>query len=154
MSNARPRSSPRNRSSRTPTGASESGDYPWDVLEAGMDAALVAQDTGEKYGGRALDLNEYLAIAQEVYRADAGIALALQLASFGASIFEEHGTEEQKETYLRPVAENDRITGLAVSGPETSSDLAGMATTAEKEGDEWVIDGRSTGSATASRPTG
>jgi alkylation response protein AidB-like acyl-CoA dehydrogenase len=154
MSNARPRSSPRNRSSRTPTGASESGDYPWDVLEAGMDADLVAQDTGEEYGGRELDLYEYLAIAEEFYRADAGIALTLQLASFGASILEEHGTEEQKESCLRPVAENDQITGLAVSEPETGSDLAGMATTAEKEGDEWVIDGRSTGSATASRPTG
>ena len=32
------------------------GDYPWEILEAGMDAGLVAQDIGEKYGGRGLDL--------------------------------------------------------------------------------------------------
>jgi alkylation response protein AidB-like acyl-CoA dehydrogenase len=118
-----------------------SGEYPWDVLEAGMDAGLVAQDIGEAYGGRGLDLYEILAIAEEFYRADAGIALTLQLASFGAEMLGEYGTEEQKEEYLRPVAENERITGLAVSEPETGSDLAGMSTTARKEGDEYVIDG-------------
>jgi alkylation response protein AidB-like acyl-CoA dehydrogenase len=117
------------------------GDYPWEILEAGMDADLVSQDISEEYGGRGLDLHEILAIAEEFYRADAGIALTLQLASFGAEILQQHGSEAQKEQYLRPVAENERITGLAVSEPETGSDLAGMATTAEKEGDEYVING-------------
>ncbi|MFC6938603.1 acyl-CoA dehydrogenase family protein [Salinirubellus sp. GCM10025818] len=118
-----------------------SGEYPWDILEAGMDAGLVAQDIGEEYGGRGLDLYEILAIAEEFYRADAGIALTLQLASFGAEMLEEHGDDEQREEYLRPVAENEQITGLAVSEPQTGSDLAGMSTTARKEGDEYVVDG-------------
>ena len=119
----------------------ESGEYPWEVLEAGMDAGLVGQDLGEEVGGKGYDLQQVLAIAEEFYRADAGIALTLQLASFGAEIVEDHGSEAQKEEYLRPVAENEQITGLAVSEPETGSDLAGMTTSAEKEGDEWVING-------------
>jgi len=119
----------------------ESGDYPWEVLEAGVDAGLVAQDVAEEYGGRGWDIHQILAVAEEFYRADAGIALTLQLASFGTGITEEYGTEEQKEKYLRPVAENEQITGLAVSEPDTGSDLAGMATRAEKDGDEWVLDG-------------
>ncbi|MFC7135052.1 MULTISPECIES: acyl-CoA dehydrogenase family protein [Salinibaculum] len=118
-----------------------SGEYPWEILEAGMEAGLVAQDVPEEYGGRGLSLAEVLAIAEEFYRADAGIALTLQLASFGAEIVYEHGSEEQIEEYVRPVAENDQITGLAVSEPETGSDLAGMATTAEKDGDEYVLNG-------------
>ncbi len=118
-----------------------SGEYPWDVLEAGMDAGLVAQDVGEEWGGKGFSLHQVLAIAEEFYRADAGIALTLQLASFGAEIVEEHGDDAQKEEFLRPVAENEEITGLAVSEPETGSDLAGMSTTAEKDGDEWVING-------------
>jgi alkylation response protein AidB-like acyl-CoA dehydrogenase len=52
-----------------------------------------------------------------------------------------YGDEEQKEEYLPPLAAGERITGLAVSEPDTGSDLAGMTTTAEKEGDEYVIDG-------------
>ncbi|PSQ17476.1 acyl-CoA dehydrogenase [Halobacteriales archaeon QS_8_69_26] len=126
----------------------ESGEYPWDVLEAGMDAGLIAQDIPEEYGGRGLELHEILAIAEEFFRADGGIALTLQLASFGAEILLEYGDEEQKEEYLRPVAENEQITGLAVSESQSGSDLAGMQTRAEKveragghAGDEWVLDG-------------
>ncbi len=119
----------------------ESGEYPWEILEAGMDAGLVAQDVSEAYGGRGLSLSQLLAITEEFYRADAGIALTLQLASFGAEILQEHGTDEQRETYLRPVAENEQITGLAVSEPDGGSDLAGMETTAERDGDDYVIDG-------------
>ncbi|MFC5277720.1 acyl-CoA dehydrogenase family protein [Halorubrum rubrum] len=119
----------------------ESGEYPWDVLEAGMDAGLVAQDIGEAYGGRGLDLAQVLAIAEEFYRADAGIALTLQLASFGCEMLERYGTDEQKEEYLRPVAENDQISGLAVSEPETGSDLAGMTTEAEKVEGGYEITG-------------
>ncbi len=119
----------------------ESGEYPWEVLEAGMDAGLVGQDLGEEVGGKGYDLQQVLAIAEEFYRADAGIALTLQLASFGAEIVEDHGSEAQAEEFLRPVAENEQITGLAVSEPETGSDLAGMTTSAEKDGDEWVING-------------
>jgi len=119
----------------------ESGEYPWDVLEAGMEAGLVAQDVGEAYGGEGYDLYQVLAIAEELYRADAGVGLTLMLASFGAEIVEEHGTEAQKEEYLRPVAENEQLTGLAVSEPETGSDMAGMTTTAERDGEEWVLNG-------------
>ncbi|XVH31557.1 acyl-CoA dehydrogenase family protein [Haloferacaceae archaeon DSL9] len=110
----------------------DSGEYPWEILEAGMDAGLIAQDIGEAYGGRGLDLAQVLAVAEEFYRADAGIALTLQLASFGCELVEKYGSEDQKEEYLRPVAENEQISGLAVSEPDTGSDLAGMTTAAEK----------------------
>ena len=119
----------------------ERGEYPWEILEAGQEAGLVAADIPEEYGGRGLSLHEMLGVAEEFFRADAGIGLTLQLASFGAEMLVDHGTERQKSTYLPPVAAGDQLTGLAVSEPETGSDLAGMSTTAEKEGDEWVLDG-------------
>ena len=121
----------------------EHGEYPWEILEAGQDAGLIAQDLGEELGGRGLDLFETLAIAEEFYKADAGIALTLQLASFGAEIVEKYGNDEQKEQFLRPVAECKQITGLAVSEPQTGSDLAGMTTQAERddEAGEWVLNG-------------
>lgn len=119
------------------------GEYPWEILEAGQDAGLVAQDIGEEWGGKGFDVVQMLAVAEEWFRADAGIALTLQLASFGAEIVEEYGTDEQREEYLRPVAEGEAVTGLAVSEPDTGSDLTGMETTAEKdeEADEWVLNG-------------
>jgi acyl-CoA dehydrogenase len=119
----------------------EAGEYPWEILEAGQEAGLVAQDIPAEYGGRGFDLVEMLAIAEEFFRADAGIALTLQLASFGAEMLVDYGTEEQKEEYLPPLAAGETITGLAVSEPDTGSDLAGMTTRAEKDGDEYVLDG-------------
>jgi alkylation response protein AidB-like acyl-CoA dehydrogenase len=117
------------------------GDYPWEILEAGQEAGLVAQDIPEEYGGRGLEVPEILAMTEEFYRADAGIALTLQLASFGCEIVYEHGNEEQKAEYLQPVAEGDQISGLGVSEPEVGSDLSSIATFAEKDGDEYVLNG-------------
>ncbi|TMT86104.1 acyl-CoA dehydrogenase [Haloterrigena sp. H1] len=119
----------------------QAGEYPEEILEAGRDAGLVAQDIPEEWGGRGFDLAQLLALTEEFYRADAGIALTLQLASFGCEITYEHGTDEQCEEYIRPVAEGEQRSGLAVSEPETGSDLAGMQTRAERDGDEYVING-------------
>ena len=117
------------------------GAYPWDVLEAAYDAGLVAQDIPEEYGGSGLDLYETLAMAEEFYRADAGIGLTLMLASFGNELVYEYGTDEQCEEYVRPVAEGDQLSGLAVSEPQTGSDLAGMETTAERVEGGYEITG-------------
>ena len=119
----------------------EQGEYPEKILQAGMDAGLVAQSIGEEYGGRGFSLAEELAVTEEFYRADAGIALTLQLAGFGAGITERYGSEDQIEQYICPVANHEMRTGLAVSEPETGSDLAGMETTAERDGDSWVLNG-------------
>ncbi len=119
----------------------QSGEYPREILEAGQDAGLVAQDVPEEWGGRGFDLAQLLALTEEFYRADAGIALTLQLASFGCEMTYEYGTDEQCEEYVRPVAEGDQLSGLAVSEPETGSDLAGMQTRAERDGDEYVLNG-------------
>ena len=117
------------------------GEYPWAIVEAGQDAGLVAQDLTEQCGGRGFDTAEMLALVEEFFRADPGIGLTLRLASFGGELVETHGTEDQRETYLRPVAECEQITGLAISEPDTGSDLAGMTTRAERDGDEWVLNG-------------
>jgi alkylation response protein AidB-like acyl-CoA dehydrogenase len=119
----------------------ESGEYPWDVLEAGQEAGLVAQDIDEAYGGRGFGLEEILAVAEEFYHADAGIALVLQLASFGCELLQQYGTEAQKETYLPPVAAGEQLSGLAVSEPQTGSDLAGMRTTADRVDGGWRLNG-------------
>ncbi|MHC3439879.1 acyl-CoA dehydrogenase family protein [Natrialbaceae archaeon A-gly3] len=118
------------------------GEYPWEILEAGQQAGLVAQDIGEEYGGRGFDLEQELAIGEEFFRADAGIGLTLRLASVNCVILERHGNEQQKEEYLPPVANCEELSGIAISEPEPgASDMAGLTTTAEKDGDEWVLNG-------------
>jgi len=119
----------------------ERGDYPWSVLEAAQEAGLVGADIAEEYGGRGLDLPQRLALVEELFRADAGIGLTIQLASFAAEAVEAFGTDEQRERFLRPVAEGGQISGVGASEPQTGSDLAGMQASADRDGDGYVLDG-------------
>jgi len=80
-------------------------------------------------------------IVEELFAIDPGIALCLTSTSFGADSIMEFGTEEQKEEYLPPIAEGEAIMGSGISEPDTGSDVSSISTEAEKDGDEWVING-------------
>jgi len=98
-----------------------------------MDAGLIAQDIGEEYGGKG-STSHRCSRSRRSSTAPTPASRSRSSSSwrFGCEMVEQYGTDEQKEEYLRPVAENDQISGLAVSEPETGSDLAGMTTKAEK----------------------
>jgi len=118
-----------------------SAEYPVDVVEAAHDAGLVAQEIDAEYGGPGRSLDEIVATVEEFFRADAGLGLGIVSQSFGTEILQEFGTDTQKEEYLRAVAAGEKRTGMAISEPDTGSDLAGMEATARLDGDEWVLNG-------------
>lgn len=117
------------------------GEFPIEILRAAQEAGLAGRYFPEAYGGSGWTLADRLAVIEEWFRADGGIGLALQLADFGAKVVAMHGSDEQRSAWLPPVAEGNRITGLAATEPRGGSDLAGMGTTARREGDEYVLDG-------------
>ena len=119
----------------------ESGEYPVDVVEAAHEAGLVAQEIDAEYGGPGRSLDEIVATVEEFFRADAGLGLGIVSQSFGTEILQEFGTEAQKEEYLRAVATGEKRTGMAISEPDTGSDLAGMEASARLDGGEWVLNG-------------
>lgn len=118
-----------------------SGDYPTEVVAAAQAAGLAGQYVPAAHGGEGWSLAERLAVVEELFRADGGIGLAIQLVDFGAKVVTMYGTERQRERLLPPVAAGDEITGLAATEPRGGSDLARMETTARRDGDEYVLDG-------------
>ncbi|WP_336133877.1 acyl-CoA dehydrogenase family protein [Natronomonas amylolytica] len=115
--------------------------YPWEVVEKAAEMGLLAPQIPFEYGGAGYDVLDTAIIVEELFAADPGIGLCLSSSGFGTEAIIEFGTEEQKEEYLEPVAAGEAISGAAISEPDTGSDVSSVSTRAEKDGDEWVING-------------
>jgi citronellyl-CoA dehydrogenase len=67
-----------------------------------------------------------------------GVAVHTDMATPPVFLF---GTEEQKQNYLVPAIKGEKIACLGITEPDAGSDVAGIKTTAVRDGDEWVING-------------
>ncbi|USZ67782.1 acyl-CoA dehydrogenase family protein [Halorussus salilacus] len=115
--------------------------YPWDVMDQAAEMGLLGAHIPLEYGGAGYSNLESAIITEELFAADPGIGLCITSAAFGADAIMEFGTDDQKERFLTPVAEGEAIMGAAISEPDTGSDVSSVSTRAEKDGDEWVING-------------
>ncbi|PSP15570.1 acyl-CoA dehydrogenase [Halobacteriales archaeon QH_10_67_13] len=118
-----------------------SGAFPHEIVREAQAAGLAGSYVPAEHGGAGWTLADRLGVIEEWFRADGGIGLSLQLVDFGAKVLMMAGSPEQKAEWLPPVGDGDVITGLAATEPAGGSDLAGMTTTARREGDEYVLDG-------------
>ncbi|WP_435360327.1 acyl-CoA dehydrogenase family protein [Haloarchaeobius sp. DFWS5] len=115
--------------------------FPFDIVEQAAEMGLTGPYIPMDYGGAGYSILDTTIIVEELFAADPGIALSIVASSFGCEAIMEFGSEEQKEQFLEPVALGEKISGAAISEPDTGSDVASVSTTAEKDGDEWVING-------------
>jgi len=94
-----------------------------------------------EYGGRGLDLIQWLIFEEEYYRAGApGRVNQNGIFLLGPTLIE-FGTHEQKQRFLPPMAAGEEIWAQAWSEPQAGSDLAGVRSTAVLDGDEYVLNG-------------
>jgi alkylation response protein AidB-like acyl-CoA dehydrogenase len=95
----------------------------------------------KEYGGRGLDLIQWLIFEEEYYRADApGRVNQNGIFLLGPTLME-FGTPEQKQRFLPPMAAGEEIWAQAWSEPQAGSDLAGIRATAQRDGDHYVLNG-------------
>lgn len=96
----------------------------------------------EKYGGIGADYLSYVITVEELSRACAstGVTLSAHISLASWPIYQ-YGTEEQKMNYLKRLAEGTALGAFALSEPGAGSDVASMKMTAQKDGDEYVLNG-------------
>jgi alkylation response protein AidB-like acyl-CoA dehydrogenase len=104
----------------------------------------------EAYGGRGLDLIQWLIFEEEYYRAGAPLRVNQNgIFLLGPTVME-FGTDEQKARFLTPMAKGEVIWAQAWSEPNAGSDMAAITSKAIRDGDHYVISGQKTWSSRAS----
>jgi alkylation response protein AidB-like acyl-CoA dehydrogenase len=96
----------------------------------------------EEYGGRGATLIEQAIFNEEIVRTRAPQMANVLGLVMGGPVVIAHGTEEQKQRYLKPILTADEIWCQGFSEPESGSDLASLKTKAVKSNGEWVVTGQ------------
>ncbi|SDQ51419.1 acyl-CoA dehydrogenase family protein [Natronobacterium texcoconense] len=116
--------------------------FPEEIFDQLAELDMMGVPISEEYGGLGGDTLMYSLVAEELGRVSGSIGLSyVAHTSLASKPIELFGTDEQKERWLRPLAEGEYLGGWALTEPGSGSDASDMNTTAEKDGDEWVING-------------
>ena len=116
-----------------------------ELREAAKEYGIYAPQIEEEYGGMGEDFRDVLPAFEEAGRSPLGqAAMRVDAPDEGnMHLLELQGTDLQKEEYLEPLVEGEIRSGFSMTEPQpgAGSDPKSIQTTAEKDGDEWVIDG-------------
>jgi len=117
-------------------------EFPADLIDEMADLGLLGMPIPEEYGGAGLDYHAYASALEEISRGSGGVGTIVAAhISLACNMIYDFGTEAQKEEYLTPLAEGNEIGAFGLSEAGAGSDVPAMETTAEKDGDEYVVDG-------------
>jgi citronellyl-CoA dehydrogenase len=115
-----------------------------ELLPKAAALGLLGLEYDEAYGGEGADHSFQLVAAEEYGRMHAsgvGMAIGVQ-AMMATPSLHEYGSAELKQRYLAPAIAGTAVTAIAVTEPDTGSDVAQLRTRAVRDGDDWVITGR------------
>ncbi len=120
----------------------EKGEFPYGIQAKMADIGLFGLPIPEEYGGEAADFVTYAIAVEEISRASASLGITLAAhTSLGMMPVYWFGTEEQKKTWLVPMAKGSKMGAFGLTEPEAGSDAGGTKTSAVLENGEWVING-------------
>ena len=105
------------------------------------DAGYVGVSVPEAYGGGGGGLVELALVCEETAAAGAPMLLLLVTHAISAAVIAEYGTEEQRKEWLPGLATGREKVVFAITEPGAGSNTHQLATTARREGDEWVVRG-------------
>ncbi|MBV8148790.1 MAG: acyl-CoA dehydrogenase family protein [Candidatus Eremiobacteraeota bacterium] len=116
--------------------------FPYDLVAKMADLGFMGLPFPEDYGGAGADTVSYALAVMEIARADASTAITMAAhVSLGAMPFYLFGTEEQKATYLVPLAQGKVLWGFGLTEPNAGSDAGNVQTKATLRDGNWVING-------------
>jgi butyryl-CoA dehydrogenase len=116
--------------------------FPAAAIKGMGDLGLMSVAIDDAYGGTGLDYVAYAIAMEEISRgcAAAGVIMTVNNTLYCAPV-EKYGTHDQKEQYLRPFAQGEKLGCFGLSEPGNGSDAGAASTSAQDAGDKWVLSG-------------
>ena len=119
--------------------------FPEEILDKMAKAGFFGIKVPKQYGGQGGDARSYVIVMEEIARVSGVASIYVSSPnSLSGGPFLLSGNAEQKEKYLRPVVTGEKKVCFALTEPGEGSDAGGMQTTAVKDGDYYVLNGRKT----------
>ena len=119
----------------------EKEEFPWEIMNICAEAGLFGVSLPEEYGGFGGGVFENCVVIEELSRACIGVSVSFAGSGLGAYPILLYGTEEQKKRYLPEIASGKRLGAFGATEANAGSDVAGMQTTARKDGDGYILNG-------------
>jgi alkylation response protein AidB-like acyl-CoA dehydrogenase len=120
----------------------ETQEFPINIMKELGQLGLLGVFIPEAYGGSGFGYLEYYTVITELGKIDPSIALSVAAHnSLCSGHIYYHASEAQKQKYLPKLATGEWIGAWGLTEPNTGSDAGNMATTAVKDGDDWIITG-------------
>lgn len=120
----------------------ETGEWPEKLLAKAYELGLINGHIPEQFGGQGLGTFDGCLIDEELGYGCTGITTAITANSLAQMPVIIAGSDEQKKKWLSPFAHEHIICSYAVTEPQAGSDVANIATFAQKKGDEYVLNGQ------------
>ncbi len=118
-------------------------EFPWPIIRKAQELGLTTMSIPDKYGGLGLSLFEDVLVTEELAWGCSGVSTAIGAVSLGWLPILIAGTEAQKQEYGGRIVEG-QLSAYCLTEPEAGSDVAGIKTTARRDGDHYVLNGSKT----------
>jgi acyl-CoA dehydrogenase len=122
----------------------EQSTHPADVIAKAHELGLMNPHVPEEYGGVGLPAFDGMLVGEELSWGCSGIAVSIVANTLGAGPVLLAGSDEQKRAWLPPLLEEPILCSFGLTEPDAGSDVARIKTTAERRGDEYVLNGSKT----------
>ena len=118
-----------------------SDEFPQAMFDQMCEFGLFGATIQEEYGGLGLDVTTYARIIEELARGFMSLAGILNTHKIGVTMITRFGTDEQRRRLLPRMCDGSFRAAFSLSEPDAGSDTGAIRCRAERDGDEWVVNG-------------
>jgi alkylation response protein AidB-like acyl-CoA dehydrogenase len=114
---------------------------PEEIINTLGELGLLGIPFAEEYGGSGAGYQSYVLALEQIAKCSAGVGVTIGASTLGLGAIDKFGTEEQKQKYMPPVCRGEQLASFAFTEPGTGSDPKQIQSTAQKDGEHYILNG-------------